>query len=202
MELQTDGDIETAIAKVGVVPLPPYVKIELNDPERYQTMFAQRVGSAAASTAALHFTPAIVAQLEQKRIELAEIELDIGLDTFRPITAESIEAHQIHTEKFFVPESTAEKIAGCTGRVVAIGTTVVRALESTASSGSTDLFITPGFRFRTVDLLVTNFHLPRTTLLVLLAAFMGERWRESYEVALERGYRFASFGDAMLAERF
>lgn len=201
LELKTEGDIETAISKVGVVPLPPYVKTELDDPERYQTMFAQRVGSAAASTAGLHFTPTIVARLEQRGIELAEIELNIGLDTFRPIMAESIEAHQIHTEEFLVPVSTEEKIAGCEGRVVAIGTTVVRALESPGSTGSTDLFITPGYRFRAVDLLVTNFHLPRTTLLVLLAAFMGERWRDAYQTALDRGYRFASFGDAMLAVR-
>ena len=201
LELQTDGDLEAAIAEVGQVPLPPYIKAELDDPERYQTIFAERVGSAAAPTAALHFTARVLDRLDQKGIEVAELELRIGLDTFRPIDTDTIEQHTIHSEEFVVPDATRAKIKNCRGRVVAVGTTVVRALESKTDTGSTDLFITPGFRFRNVDLLITNFHLPRTTLLVMLAAFMGESWRKAYEAALDRDYRFASFGDAMLAER-
>ena len=200
LELQTAGDLEAAIAQVGRVPLPPYIKAELDDPERYQTIFAEPIGSAAAPTAALHFTEGVLDRLDQKGIEVAELELRIGLDTFRPIDTDTIEQHAIHSEEFVVPDATREKIKNCPGRVVAVGTTVVRALESKTDVGSTGLFITPGFRFRTVDLLITNFHLPRTTLLVMLAAFMGESWRKAYEAALDRDYRFASFGDAMLAE--
>lgn len=205
LELQTDGDLEAAIAEVGQVPLPPYIKAELDDPERYQTIFAQAVGlgvgSAAAPTAALHFTARVLDRLNQKGIEVAELELRIGLDTFRPIDTDTIEQHTIHSEEFVVPDATRAKIKNCRGRVVAVGTTVVRALESKTDAGSTGLFITPGFRFQTVDLLITNFHLPRTTLLVMLAAFMGESWGRAYEAALDREYRFASFGDAMLAAR-
>jgi len=200
LDLWSADDVETAITAAGQVPLPPYIKTELADSERYQTIFAKEVGSAAAPTAALHFTEDVVGRLQERGIDLVEIELRIGLDTFRPISSPTIEQHQIHSEEFFVPDSTQAKIDACQGRVVAVGTTVVRALESQSDGGSTDLFITPGFRFRVVDLLVTNFHLPRTTLLVLLVAFMGDGWRNAYEVALNRGYRFASFGDAMLAE--
>ncbi|MFN2486120.1 MAG: tRNA preQ1(34) S-adenosylmethionine ribosyltransferase-isomerase QueA [Acidimicrobiia bacterium] len=200
LDLWSADDVETAITAAGQVPLPPYIKTELADSERYQTIFAKEVGSAAAPTAALHFTEEVVENLGKRGIGIAEIELQIGLDTFRPISSPTVEKHQIHSEQFFVPGTTRSKIDACRGRVVAVGTTVVRALESETDTGSTDLFITPGFRFRVVDLLVTNFHLPRTTLLVLLAAFMGDGWRNAYEVALERRYRFASFGDAMLAE--
>ena len=201
LHLKAEGDLEEAIAAIGTVPLPPYITTDLANPERYQTIFAREVGSAAAPTAGLHFTEGVVAELARRGIETVSLELRVGLDTFRPIGTERVEDHQIHTEEFSIPESTREAIASCRGRVVAVGTTVVRALESNPEQTSTNLFITPGFRFQTVDLLVTNFHLPRTSLLVLLAAFMGPRWRETYEVAIERNYRFASFGDAMLAER-
>jgi S-adenosylmethionine:tRNA ribosyltransferase-isomerase len=201
LELETTEELEAAISRTGHLPLPPYIKKELADSERYQTIFARPIGSAAAPTAGLHFTDELVRRLSARSIELAEVELRIGLDTFRPISSETVEDHQIHSEEFSIGAKAAEKIAVCRGRVVAVGTTVVRALESSGVEGTTSLFITPGFRFRTVNLLVTNFHLPRTTLLVLLAAFMGSRWRVAYETAIARQYRFASFGDAMLAER-
>jgi S-adenosylmethionine:tRNA ribosyltransferase-isomerase len=212
VNLKAEGDVEVAIAAIGRVPLPPYIKSDIADSERYQTIFAQETGSAAAPTAGLHFTNELVTRLNDRAIDIADIELQIGLDTFRPITSECIEDHQIHTEEFDVPEGTARAVARCQangGRVVAVGTTVVRTLESVASgegkiepgAGSTELFVTRGYKFRVVDLLITNFHLPKTSLVVLVASFMGDRWRTAYEIALNRGYRFASFGDAMLAER-
>ncbi|HUO46165.1 MAG TPA: tRNA preQ1(34) S-adenosylmethionine ribosyltransferase-isomerase QueA [Acidimicrobiia bacterium] len=205
-------DAEAAMARAGEVPLPPYIRRKLTDPERYQTVFGREQGSAASPTAALHFTPGVLAALTARGVDVAEVILHIGLDTFRPISAELIEDHLIHTEEFQVPDETARAVRACRkrrGRVIAIGTTVVRTIETvaddsgliTAGGGTTSLFITPGYRFRVVDGLVTNFHLPRTTLLVLLGAFMGESWRQTYELALERDYRFASFGDAMYAER-
>lgn len=205
-------DADAAMASAGEVPLPPYIHTTLVDPDRYQTMFAQEPGSAAASTAALHFTPEVTTRLQERQIEIAEVILHIGLDTFRPIAGDAIQDHQIHTEEFEVPEEAARTIKECRqrqGRVIAIGTTVVRTLETVASGdglvtaerGDTELYITPGFEFTVVDGLVTNFHLPRTTLLVLLASLMGGSWRDAYQTALERGYRFASFGDAMYAER-
>jgi S-adenosylmethionine:tRNA ribosyltransferase-isomerase len=212
VRLSTSDDLEEAIAEVGRIPLPPYIRTGLSDPERYQTIYSREVGSAAAPTAGLHFTPEVLTSLAARSVGLADVELRIGLDTFKPISAASIENHQIHSEEFSVPTATADSIERCHragGRVVAIGTTVVRALEGRATGpgrvepgdGVTSLYIKPGFSFRVIDLLVTNFHLPRTTLLVLLASFMGESWRPAYETALRRGYRFASFGDAMLAQR-
>jgi S-adenosylmethionine:tRNA ribosyltransferase-isomerase len=205
-------DVEAAIAAAGVVPLPPYFKGTLDDSSRYQTMFARSTGSAAAPTAGLHFTPAVVDGLRRSGVALASVDLHVGIDTFRPITAPEIEDHEMHSEWCAIPESTAQAISGVRrsgGRVVAIGTTVVRALESFANDDGTvrageahtDLFLKPGNSFRVVNALVTNFHVPGSTLVVLVAAFMGERWREAYRVALERGYRFLSFGDAMFAER-
>jgi S-adenosylmethionine:tRNA ribosyltransferase-isomerase len=211
VELAAD-DVESAIAVTGTVPLPPYFHGRLPDADRYQTMFARSPGSAAAPTAGLHFTGAVVRALEAKGIEIASIDLHVGVDTFRPITEASIEDHRIHSEWCSLPEQTAaaiESVRARKGRVVAVGTTVVRTLETHADesgrvhtgAGATELFIKPGYRFRVVDLLVTNFHVPGSTLVVLVAAFMGDRWRSVYETALERGYRFLSFGDAMLAER-
>ncbi len=206
-------DAEAAMAAAGRLPLPPYIHADLEDPDRYQTIFARDAGSAAAPTAALHFTPRVLSGLDTRGVEMAEVVLHIGLDTFRPITAAEISSHQIHKEEFWVPAATAAAVGRCRsheGRVIAVGTTVVRTLETVASgggmirpgAGDTGLYITPGYRFSVVDGLVTNFHLPRTTLLVLLAAFMGPSWRAAYETALARGYRFASFGDAMYAERY
>ncbi|HEY4606217.1 MAG TPA: tRNA preQ1(34) S-adenosylmethionine ribosyltransferase-isomerase QueA, partial [Acidimicrobiia bacterium] len=205
-------DVEAAIAAVGEIPLPPYFKGRLKDDGRYQTMFARALGSAAAPTAGLHFTPEVVTGLDAAGIGIASIDLHVGVDTFRPIMTEVVESHRMHSEWCSVPVVTAEAIAltrARGGRVVAVGTTVVRTLESrsrsdgTVEAGSmdTDLFLTPGVEFGVVDAIVTNFHVPGSTLVVLVAAFMGERWREAYQTALRRGYRFLSFGDAMYAER-
>jgi S-adenosylmethionine:tRNA ribosyltransferase-isomerase len=181
----------------GVAPLPPYITEPLVDPERYQTVYAREGGSAAAPTAGLHFTPDVLAQLEVERVTL-----HVGLDTFRPLQTETVEAHHIHGERYEVDPSAWERIraADC---VLAVGTTTVRVLETLAAggptSGRTELFITPGFRFRRVDHLLTNFHLPRSTLLALVMAFAGvEETRRLYELAVEQRYRFYSFGDAML----
>ncbi len=213
LALDTGGrPLEEALGLWGEVPLPPYFKGHLDDPERYQTVYAAGAGSAAAPTAGLHFTPEGLAALGERGLALAAIDLDIGVDTFRPIAAEALEDHQMHREAYAIPGETVAALSatrGRGGRVVAVGTTVVRALESAADaagevragSAETALFITPGYRFRVVDLLVTNFHVPGSTLVVLVAAFMGERWREAYRAALARGYRFLSFGDAMLASR-
>jgi S-adenosylmethionine:tRNA ribosyltransferase-isomerase len=211
VDLEAD-DIEAAIASAGEVPLPPYFKGQLSDPSRYQTMFARLTGSAASPTAGLHFTDEVVGVLQSRGIEMATIDLHVGLDTFRPMTVEMIEDHLMHTEWCSVPEATVDAVVAARRRdrdVVAIGTTVVRALESSVGldgeliSGSrdTDLFLRPGSRFRVVDKLVTNFHVPGSTLMVLVAAFMGDGWRDAYEHALDHGYRFLSFGDAMLATR-
>jgi S-adenosylmethionine:tRNA ribosyltransferase-isomerase len=195
-----DGDVDRA----GEVPLPPYVHAKLADPERYQTVFSRRPVSAAAPTAGLHLTEPLLARCRARGIDVATIELAVGLDTFRPVTEARVEDHAMHSEAYVVPPSTMEACADAT-RVVAIGTTVVRTLEAAAVTGTlagrTDLFITRGFSFRVVDVLLTNFHVPRTTLLALIDAFVGPRWRELYDIALESGYRFLSFGDAMLVER-
>ena len=212
LEMASSEDIEVAIEDVGAVPLPPYITTELTDRGRYQTIFADQTGSAAAPTAGLHFTDRVIAGLAARGIRMTTVELQVGLATFRPITVPEIEEHRMHEERFSVSESTADLVTATRahgGRVVAIGTTVVRALESVgnadgtieAGSGSTDLYLMPGARFNVVDRLVTNFHMSGSSLLVLLAAFMGSRWRESYTVALDRGYRFLSFGDAMLCDR-
>jgi S-adenosylmethionine:tRNA ribosyltransferase-isomerase len=206
------ADVEAAIAAAGTIPLPPYFHGTLDSPDRYQTMFARNTGSAAAPTAGLHFTPEVAAGLRQRGIEIASVDLHVGIDTFRPITADDIEHHVMHSEWCSISEATAAAISRTRaggGRVVAVGTTVVRTLETYAQEnrtvvdgdGDTDLFLRPGDEFRVVDALVTNFHVPGSTLVVLVAAFMGARWREAYQTALDRGYRFLSFGDAMYAER-
>lgn len=205
------GDVDDLLPTIGSVPLPPYFRGELSDPERYQTMFAKTVGSAAAPTAGLHFTPSLVDRLAARGIAIAEVELEVGLDTFRPMTAERTEDHHIHRERYLVPDDAAERIAAthaAAGRIVAVGTTVVRTLETAAQApgvvvpgaGESDLFIAPGHVFRVVDAIVTNFHAPRTTLIALVAAALGSRWRTVYDAALGRGYRFLSFGDAMLID--
>ena len=212
LEMSSTDDIETAISARGEVPLPPYITTSLADPDRYQTIFADRVGSAAAPTAGLHFTDTVIDGLRSRGIEIASIDLEVGLGTFRPISTERIEDHVMHSERYEVPVETAAAVAsvrGRGGRVVAIGTTVVRTLETVGTPdgliapgrGVSDLYLTPGSRFNVVDRLVTNFHLPGSSLLVLLAAFMGPGWRDVYDTALERGYRFLSFGDAMLCDR-
>jgi S-adenosylmethionine:tRNA ribosyltransferase-isomerase len=181
----------------GETPLPPYITEPLADPERYQTVYARESGSAAAPTAGLHFTPDLLAKLDVERVTL-----HVGLDTFRPIAAEHLDEHRLHGERYEVRPAAWERIRSAE-RVLAVGTTTVRVLETLARggplSGRTDLFVTPGFEFRRVDALLTNFHLPRSTLLALVMAFAGvEETRELYRLAIADGYRFYSFGDAML----
>lgn len=189
-------------ARFGAVPLPPYIHRPLDDPDRYQTVYATRPGSVAAPTAGLHLDTDVLDRCVAAGASLARVDLAVGLDTFRPVEG-ALDDHKMHTERFRVPDTT---LAACAQarRVIAVGTTTVRALESAARGaheGRTDLFIRPGFDFKLVDVLLTNFHLPRSTLLVLLAAFCGPRWRELYDVALADGYRFLSFGDCMLVAR-
>ncbi|MCL6581056.1 MAG: tRNA preQ1(34) S-adenosylmethionine ribosyltransferase-isomerase QueA [Firmicutes bacterium] len=202
----------SAVAALGRVPLPPYITRPLDDAERYQTVYARVEGSAAAPTAGLHFTPEVFSRLGQRGVRVTAVTLHIGLDTFRPVREEEIEEHRMHSEWYEVSAEAARAVAECRergGRVVACGTTVVRTLEAAADpeapglvragSGWTDLFIRPGYRFRVVDVLLTNFHLPRSTLLMLVAAFGGtERVLEAYREAVRQRYRFYSFGDAML----
>lgn len=181
----------------GEIPLPPYITEPLADPERYQTVYARTPGSAAAPTAGLHFTPELVAELEVERVTL-----HVGLDTFRPVSVDDLAEHRLHGERYEVSEAAWGRIRAAE-RVVAVGTTTVRVLETLARgsplAGRTDLFVAPGFDFRRVDALLTNFHLPRSTLLALVMAFAGvEETRELYRVAIAERYRFYSFGDAML----
>lgn len=205
-------DPEAAINAAGSMPLPPYFTGELESPERYQTMFASSPGSAAAPTAGLHFTEEVATRLETRGVALATVDLHVSLDTFRSLAVDDVEDHEMHSEWCAVPEETSRAVDEARhrgGRVVAIGTTVVRTLETMADGTGlvlpgerrTDLFLRPGSNITVVDILVTNFHLPGSTLLVLLAAFMGDSWRDAYRVALSREYRFLSFGDAMLANR-
>ncbi len=208
VELRTTGDLLAALERHGEMPLPPYITERLDDPDRYQTVFADRPASAAAPTAGLHLTPDLLERCRAGGVERAEVELVVGLGTFRPITADRVEDHVMHSERYRVPPATIEACArtrAAGGRVVAVGTTAVRALESAAatgeSEGRTDLFITPGFGFQVVDRMLTNFHLPRSSLLVMIEAFVGPRWRGLYGTALDEGYRFLSFGDAMLLSR-
>jgi S-adenosylmethionine:tRNA ribosyltransferase-isomerase len=210
--------IEPYFSKVGNVPLPPYIHEKLNDPERYQTVYAREPGSAAAPTAGLHFTPDLLDKLQAKGVQVAYVTLHVGLDTFAPVTEDNPEEHIIHTEWCELPQETADLInetkqAG--GRVVAVGTTSVRTLESAIRYskfeysaneyrispfvGSTSLYILPGYTFQVVDAMITNFHLPKSTLLMLVSAFAGrETILKTYETAIRDHYRFYSFGDAMI----
>lgn len=198
------------IERLGEIPLPPYIKEPLDDPSKYQTFFAKNRGAVAAPTASLHFTPQVLENLRSKGVEIAEITLHAGLGTFRPVRAEEIEDHKMHQEEFFIPDETGEKILKTKKmgkRVVAAGTTVVRTLEASAvdreriktGGGMTDLYILPGFEFKIVDAMITNFHLPKSTLLILISAFATREFiLKAYEVAIQERYRFFSFGDAML----
>ena len=207
--------IEPYFSKVGNVPLPPYIHEKLNDPERYQTVYAKEPGSAAAPTAGLHFTPRLLEELQVKGVKIAYVTLHVGLDTFAPVIEDDPETHKIHTEWCELSQETADLIKQTkqsSGRVVAVGTTSVRTLESAAQSLTansqpliapftepTSLFILPGYQFKIVDVMITNFHLPKSTLLMLASAFAGrEKILETYETAVKEGYRFYSFGDAML----
>jgi len=190
--------------RAGAVPLPPYIHRGDIDPARYQTVYARSPGSVAAPTAGLHLTDEVLDRCRQAGAVVATVDLSVGLDTFRPVTADDPADHVMHSERYRVPPETMSACRGA-DRVLAVGTTTVRALEAAAATGRlegrTELFIRPGFRFRVVDRLMTNFHLPRSSLLLLLAAFCGPRWKELYAEALAAGYRFLSFGDAMLVDR-
>jgi S-adenosylmethionine:tRNA ribosyltransferase-isomerase len=200
------GDEEplALLGRLGAVPLPPYITAPLGDPERYQTVFADRPGSAAAPTAGLHLTDALLRRCRARGITVATVDLEVGLGTFAPIRTDDVEDHVVHTERYAIPADTVAAVEAAE-RVVAVGTTVVRTLESWAATGRTegptDLFIRRGHEFAKVDVLLTNFHVPRSSLLVLVDAFVGDRWRDLYATALARGYRFLSFGDAMLLAR-
>jgi S-adenosylmethionine:tRNA ribosyltransferase-isomerase len=211
ISIESDGIVDDLLPGLGHVPLPPYFHGSLDDDERYQTMFARQVGSAAAPTAALHFTETVVDGLADRGVHIAQVELEVGLDTFRPMKDGDIADHRMHRERYDVPEETADAVEAAHergSRVVAVGTTVVRTLEAAAVGekrlrpgvGTTELFITPGYRTRVVDAVVTNFHAPKTTLIVMIAALIGPRWRSVYAHAVESGYRFLSFGDAMFIE--
>ena len=202
----TDDDL-AVLATVGEIPLPPYIHEPLADPERYQTVYADRPGSVAAPTAGLHLTDAVLERASERGVGLARVELVVGLGTFRPIATDRVEDHPMHAERYRIPAAaqaaiTETRSAG--GSVVAVGTTVVRALESWAATGepeaATSLFIHGDRPFALVDRLLTNFHVPRSSLLALVQAFVGPRWRDLYAEALADGYRFLSFGDAMLLD--
>lgn len=205
VEFDTAGaDLVALLERHGEMPLPPYLHTRLDDPERYQTVYSERPASAAAPTAGLHLTPDTFERLAARGVKTARVELVVGLDTFRPIAVDRLDQHRMHTEAYHVPEATWEAVRQAR-RVVAVGTTTVRALESAALTGElagrTGLFIRDPYPFAVVDVLLTNFHLPRSTLLVMIDAFIGPRWRELYTLALGSDYRFLSFGDAMLLER-
>ncbi len=212
ISFQFDGVFEDILSRVGNMPLPPYIHETLEDKERYQTVYSKIDGSAAAPTAGLHFTPGLMKKLEDMGVEFASVLLHIGLGTFRPVKAENILDHDMHTEYYEVDKENAEKInkAKREGRrVIAIGTTSVRTLESVADEngmvkeckGNTNIFIYPGYKFKTVDALVTNFHLPESTLIMLVSALLGrEKTLEIYKKAVEERYRFFSFGDSCFFE--
>jgi len=204
-----DEPLELLFPKIGHVPLPPYIHKKLNDPELYQTVYAKTSGSAAAPTAGLHFTPELIEELKNNGIEFAKVTLHVGLDTFAPVTEEEPQEHKMHSEWCQITRETAEQInltKSHGGRVIAVGTTSVRTLESAAQGGKlepfegpTSLFILPGHKFKIIDAMITNFHLPRSTLIMLISAFAGrENILNAYEAAKKAKYRFYSFGDAML----
>jgi len=190
--------------ELGELPLPPSITERPSDPNRYQTVFADRPASAAAPTAGLHLTNELIENLTRSGVRFVEVELIVGIDTFRPVEAELLDDHVMHTESYRVDQKVLDEVVEAR-RVIAVGTTSTRALESAATrnqlSGRTDLFIRPGYDWKIVDLLMTNFHQPRTTLLVMIESFIGTRWRRLYDDAIAERYRMLSFGDAMLLNR-
>jgi S-adenosylmethionine:tRNA ribosyltransferase-isomerase len=208
------GDAIELIERHGRLPLPPYIEhpATTSDEERYQTVFAREKGSVAAPTAGLHFDPPLLAELAARGVETAQVTLHVGAGTFQPVRVHDLAEHRMHRERYTVPQATVDAIAACRargGRVVAVGTTTLRTLETAAldgelkaGSGESELFVTPGFNFNVVDVLLTNFHLPKSTLLMLVSAFGGlENIRAAYRHAIEHNYRFFSYGDAMLLHR-
>ena len=210
IEFKSDRAFREVLEKLGTMPLPPYIHEELNDAERYQTVYSRESGSAAAPTAGLHFTQEILEKLRLEGIDICFMTLHVGLGTFRPVKTEKIEDHLMHAEYFTIPEVTAQRVNHAKengSRIIAVGTTSCRALESVADeagrisvfSGQTDIFIYPGYKFKCIDGLLTNFHLPESTLIMLVSAFAGkENTMRAYEEAVSMKYRFFSFGDAML----
>ncbi len=214
LELLAEGDLWTVVETQGRLPLPPYIRHPSgnNDEARYQTIYARHPGAVAAPTAGLHFDEALLARLRSCAVEIAWLTLHVGAGTFQPVRTNQLVEHRMHAERFHLPPETTEAVARTRargGRVIAVGTTSLRALEAAAQAGSlragageTDLFITPGYRFRVVDRLITNFHLPKSTLLMLVSAFAGlETIRRAYRHAIDQRYRFFSYGDAMLLTR-
>ena len=209
LDLEYSGVLEEVLEKLGTMPLPPYITHQLDDPSRYQTVYGRHWGSAAAPTAGLHFTESLLTRIKEQGIEIVQLLLHVGLGTFRPVEAEKIEDHKMHSEFFRLEAEAAERINQAKvhgGRIIAVGTTSVRVLETAAENsgkvraqeGWTDIFIYPGYRFKTVDALITNFHLPQSTLLMLVSAFAGsELTQRAYAEAIASRYRFFSFGDAM-----
>lgn len=207
-----DGVFEAVLDELGQMPLPPYIHEKLADPARYQTVYAKHEGSAAAPTAGLHFTDELMAKIRQKGVDIVTVLLHVGLGTFRPVKAEDVSEHQMHSEYYEVSEAAADRINAARqrgGRVICVGTTSVRTLETVsddagqvhAGKGNTQIFITPGVKIKAVDGLITNFHLPQSTLLMLISAFIGrEKVLAAYQEAVKEKYRFFSFGDAMLIQ--
>ncbi|BBW95453.1 tRNA preQ1(34) S-adenosylmethionine ribosyltransferase-isomerase QueA [Geobacillus sp. FSL W8-0032] len=211
LEFSYDGLFYEVLAELGEMPLPPYIKEKLDDPERYQTVYAREIGSAAAPTAGLHFTEELLDAIREKGVQIVFITLHVGLGTFRPVQVDDVEKHDMHAEFYQMSEETAEtlnRVREQGGRIIAVGTTSTRTLETiagrhagrfVAESGWTDIFIYPGYEFKGIDGLVTNFHLPKSTLIMLVSALAGrEHILHAYEVAVQERYRFFSFGDAML----
>ena len=209
-EFECEGSIFAALDEIGQIPLPPYIKEKLADKERYQTVYSHELGSAAAPTAGLHFTKEMLADIEARGINIAYVTLHVGLGTFRPVKEDKVLDHKMHSEHYELPERTARLINETKksgGRVIAVGTTSCRTLESVATfyneikpcEGYTDIFIYPGYKFKVLDGLITNFHLPESTLIMLVSAFAGyENTMNAYRIAVEERYRFFSFGDCML----
>ena len=202
--LAGDNSVEELLIKYGEMPLPPYITTKLSQPDRYQTIYANRPASAAAPTAGLHFTETLLDALRNQGVKILTVDLTVGLDTFAPVSHSDPRDHPMHTESYHVG---AEILEQCrvAKRVIAVGTTATRALESAATTGvltgRTNMFISRGYEFKIVDLLLTNFHMPRTTLLMLVDAFVGSRWQSLYATAIQEKYRMLSFGDAMLLDR-
>lgn len=209
IRFEYEGIFEEILDKLGQMPLPPYITEKLEDKNRYQTVYAKNEGSAAAPTAGLHFTPELLQRLEEKGVKIARLTLHVGLGTFRPVKVDNILDHKMHSEFYIMEQSQADIINNCKkagGRIVAVGTTSTRTLESIADengfipakTGWTDIFIYPGYKFKAIDCLITNFHLPESTLIMLVSALAGkENVMNAYKIAVEEKYRFFSFGDAM-----
>ena len=208
VDFDCEENFFTTLDKIGQMPLPPYITAELKDKERYQTVYSHELGSAAAPTAGLHFTKELMKQVEEKGVKIAHVTLHVGLGTFRPVKVDDVESHHMHSEFYMVEEDQAKLINDTKkngGRVISVGTTSTRTLESVADEngiihpgcGNTEIFIYPGYKFKAIDCLITNFHLPESTLIMLVSAFLGyDNTMRAYKTAVEEKYRFFSFGDA------